>query len=330
MLALRAHSDGIEIEFTEPLPEGTGWNAQEYTVRQWRYQPTADYGGPKLDLENLRVRSANVSDDRLRVFLELEGMKENHVVYLRLPNHWTSAEDKELWSTESWYTMNRIPPGKPGFKKNPPPPIPHNTLTDSERAGGWKLLFDGKTTAGWRNYNKKTIGTSWKAVDGALMLDARRDDKGQWVVEDGGDIITENQYQDFELKLEWKISACGNSGIFFNVIESDEYDTVWKTGPEVQVLDDACHPDARFENHRAGSLYDMIAVKYPTVYPAGEWNKVRILSKEGRVELWLNGRKTVEFEMFTDEWRRMIAGSKFKDMPGFGKSPKGYIALQDK
>ncbi|RMF32386.1 MAG: DUF1080 domain-containing protein [Bacteroidetes bacterium] len=329
MLAVRARSNGMEIEFTEPLPEGTGWNPAEYTVRQWWYKPTAEYGGPKMDNEALRVRSANVSEDRKRVFLELEGLKPGHVVYIRIPSHWTSAQGRELWSTEAWYTLNHIPENNPGFTATPPAPLPPNTLSAEEKAQGWRLLFDGKTTKGWRNYRKETIGSSWKVEDGALTLAVTRKADGGWQAEDGGDIITEEEFQDFELRLEWKIAPCGNSGIIYNVVEDPAYEYVWQTGPEMQILDNSCHPDAKIETHRAGDLYDLIACKYEAVRPAGQWNQVRIISKDGHVEHWLNGRKLVEFQMFTDEWRERIANSKFKDMPGFGKSPKGHIALQD-
>jgi cytochrome c len=104
---------------------------------------------------------------------------------------------------------------------------------------------------------------------------------------------------------------------------------VWQTGPEMQVLDNSCHPDTRFSSHRAGDLYDLIECKYVTVKPAGEWNKVRIIKNNGQVEHWLNGVKVVEFEMYTDQWLEMINKSKFKDMPDFGRAQKGKISLQD-
>ncbi|MBO6518364.1 MAG: DUF1080 domain-containing protein, partial [Bacteroidia bacterium] len=120
-----------------------------------------------------------------------------------------------------------------------------------------------------------------------------------------------------------------NSGIIYNVVESDEYDYVWQTGPEMQILDNTCHPDAKIETHRAGDLYDMIECKYVNVNPAGQWNRVRLKIDNGKVEHWLNGRKLVAFEMFNDNWTQMIANSKFKDMPDFGKARKGRISLQD-
>jgi len=329
MLAVRAKTNGVEIEFTEPLQEGQGWNKADYDIQQWRYEPTANYGGPKLDLTNLDILSVNVSDDRKKVFLELGGMKENHLVYVHLLNPYVSAEGHGLWTSEAWYTMNQIPQNNPGFKTTQKGTIEPNTLTATEKAAGWQLLFDGKTTKGWRNFKKETIGASWVVKDGALMLDSKQKDDGGWQAQDGGDIITEGQYENYELSIEWKIANCGNSGIIFNVVEGDTYDYVWQTGPEMQVLDNACHPDARIETHRAGDLYDMIACKYETVKPANEWNQARLIINNGKTEHWLNGKKLVEYEMFTDEWTKMIANSKFKDMPDFGKARKGHISLQD-
>jgi cytochrome c len=235
-----------------------------------------------------------------------------------------------LWSTEAWYTMNQIPADNP-VDIFPVPAYANvlNTLSPSEEAEGWKLLFDGKTTNGWRNFNKTTIGTGWVVQDGALILNAVKNPNGHWQVADGGDIITQDEYENFELNLEWKIAPCGNSGIIYNVVESADYSYVWETGPEMQVLDNTCHPDARYVTHRAGDLYDMIECKYTTVKAAGEWNKVRIIKNKGHVEHWLNGYKVVEFDMYTDAWSAMIAKSKFKDMKGFGLAPKGKISLQD-
>lgn len=329
MLAVRAQSDGVEIEFTEPLADGLGWNPDDYIIQQWYYQPTANYGGPKLGLENLQIQSVNISKDRKKIFLELAGMKPNHVVHIRLPYEWTSAKDQELWSTEAWYTMNQIPAGKPGFRAAPPAPPAPNTLSETERKEGWKLLFDGQTLNGWRNFNKKTIGSTWKVIDGAIVLDAVPNASGNWTVPDGGDITTDKEYGNFDLQLEWKISQCGNSGIMYYVVESDKYKYPWETGPEMQILDNTCHPDGRIEKHRAGDLYDLIACKNESVKPAGNWNKVRIIARDGKVQHWLNGRKVVETEFWTNDWNRMIAKSKFKDMPDFAKARKGHIVLQD-
>ena len=113
------------------------------------------------------------------------------------------------------------------------------------------------------------------------------------------------------------------------MIESDTYNAVWDTGPEMQVLDNICHPDSRIEKHRAGDLYDLIESKFVAVNPAGEWNRARIVSNKGKYQFWLNGYRVVTFEMHTKEWDELVSKSKFKDMPGFGKALKGHIALQD-
>ena len=328
MLAVRAKQNGFEIEFTEPLADCAGWDASGYEVSQWYYKPTVEYGGPKLGEKNLKVKSATVSSDKKKVFLEMDGLKEGHVVYIRIAEKFASANNNDLWTTETWYTLNRVSTAK-GAVANNPCSTADNTLTDAEKAAGWELLFDGKSMDNFRNYKKQSLGKSWVISDNAIHLNSVKKDDGGWQAADGGDIITNDTYKDFDLQLEWKISACGNSGVMFNVKEADNYDYVWLTGPEMQVLDNTCHPDTRFRTHRAGDLYDMIETKYVTVKPSGQWNKARIMSKDGKVEFWLNGYKTVEFEMHTDQWKEMVANSKFKDMPDFGTMTEGHISLQD-
>jgi hypothetical protein len=196
-----------------------------------------------------------------------------------------------------------------------------NSLTSKEKKEGWMLLFDGKTTSGWKNFKGDKVSDRWKVSNGELYLDKS--------VSQGGDIITENEYQDYELALEWKIAGCGNSGIMFNVVEDDKYEATYHTGPEMQVLDNTCHPDAKIIKHRAGDLYDLISCSKETVKPVGEWNQVKIVSKNAKMEFWLNGTKVVDFTMHTPEWDAMVAKSKFNTMPDFGKARKGHIALQD-
>lgn len=330
MLAVRAKSNGVEIEFTEPLSVADGWDKNDYRVDQWMYLPTKDYGGPKLNEENLNIVSVNISDDRRKVFLELNGMKEDRVVHVQLKNHFISEKNNELWSTEGWYTMNAIPKNQPGFSsKNTFAKMVDNQLADHEKSAGWELLFNGKDLSSFRNFKKETIGSSWGIDQNAIHLNSVPRSDGSWQVKDGGDIITKSEYENFELKLEWKIGACGNSGIMWNVVEDEKYDYVWLTGPEMQVLDNTCHPDTKYPTHRAGDLYDMIECKYVVVKPAGEWNQVRLISNNGKMEHWLNGHKVVEYEMHTDEWKEMVAKSKFKDMEDFGLAKKGHISLQD-
>jgi hypothetical protein len=197
-----------------------------------------------------------------------------------------------------------------------------NKLTEQEKKEGWTLLFDGTTTNGWHTWKSDDVTPRWKAGNGELYLDK--------AVESGkGDIVTDKEYENYELSLEWKIGACGNSGIIFNVIDDAKYKNTYESGPEMQVLDNTCHPDAKIIKHRAGDLYDLISCSKETVKPAGEWNQVRIVSKNAKMEFWLNGTKVVEFAMHTADWDKMVAGSKFKSMPAFGKASKGHIALQD-
>ncbi|WNJ17315.1 family 16 glycoside hydrolase [Pontibacter sp. G13] len=327
MLAIRAKSNGMEIELTEPLPINAGFDKDWYEVKQWFLKPTENYGGPKINERNLNIRDIQISEDRKRIFLKLDGMKEGHIVYVRLKGPFVSEAGHQLWTTEGWYTLNAIPKDTPGMTAGyTPEKAPANTLTAAQQKAGWELLFDGKTTNGWRNFGKETIGSAWRVENGTLTLGGSKDG---WQTQDGGDIITDGVYRDYELELEWKISEGGNSGIIYNVIESDEYDYVWQTGPEMQILDNERHPDGRIFKHRAGDLYDLIPCEYVTVLPPGQWNQVKLRVQNGQVEHWLNGRKVVETTFWTPEWDELVAGSKFKDMPGFGTGKEGHIALQD-
>jgi len=177
------------------------------------------------------------------------------------------------------------------------------------------------TIPGWHGYNSDTIGKAWSFDNNVISFDTTR---GK-----GGDIVTDKEYEDFELSLEWKISKCGNSGIFWNIVETPELPFPWLTGPEMQVIDNECHPDAVHKTHRAADLYDMIETSEMVVNPAGEWNKVKLKSKDSHVEFWLNGVEVVAFDMHNEEWNDRIKNSKFKDMSTFGKSKKGRIGLQD-
>ena len=335
MLAVRAKTDGMEIEFTEPLGLDQGNSPGDYTVRQWWYEPTEAYGGPKMDEERLAVRSVNISDDRKKVFLELEGMKEGHVVHFRT-GQFISASNNEMWSTEAWYTLNQIPEDDPGTRTGSPGAAA-NTLTQNEIDAGWKLLFDGNTTNGWKTYNREGVGRKWKVVDGTLHFEGRKIIEGVETdkVADGGlDIITVDDFQNFEFALEWKISPKGNSGLFYTVVEDEKYEDAWKTSPEMQVLDNQGHDDASIEKHRAGDLYDMISCKVESVNAVGEWNKVRIIKNGANVQHWLNGIKVVEYEINTDSWWEMVENSKFKTEVEnyreiFGTAERGHIGLQD-
>jgi hypothetical protein len=180
-------------------------------------------------------------------------------------------------------------------------------------------LFDGKTTNGWHSYLKTGPG-AWKVVDGTLQLDPKA--RGQ------GDLVTDNEYENYELSLEWKIAEGGNSGIIFGVHEDPSLKDTYLTGIEMQILDDAKAEDNKLATHRAGALYDMHAPAYPAK-PAGEWNKVKIRKDNGHLTFWLNGKKAIDTQIGGPEWKEMLDKSKFKNWKGFAAYPKGHIALQD-
>lgn len=200
-----------------------------------------------------------------------------------------------------------------------------NTLSKEEKKAGWKLLFDGKTTKGWHTYLKKEAGAKWEVKDGAIVFNPT-------LSTGGGDLVTDGIYENYELNLEWKISKGGNSGIIFDIQEDPKYGATYLTGPEMQVLDNIDASDNKKENHLAGCLYDMsgdATVSKPV--PVGEWNKVKLIQDKGHLTFWLNGIKTFEGQIGSDEWNQMVANSKFKnkDFADFAKVAKGKIALQE-
>jgi hypothetical protein len=191
-----------------------------------------------------------------------------------------------------------------------------STLTPDEQAAGWRSLFDGQTTAGWRGYRRADMPSGWQVVDGALTR-----------VGSGGDIVTTDQFENFELTLEWKVAPGGNSGIFYRVTETGEQ--TYHSGPEMQVLDDARHKDGGSRLTSAGALYGIYPAPAGVVKPAGEWNAVRILVNGSHVEHWLNGVKVVEYELGSPDWEKRVGEAKFKEWPAYGRAKRGHIALQD-
>ncbi len=208
------------------------------------------------------------------------------------------------------------------IKKNMATDNTKNILSAAEKNDGWVSLFDGKTTDGWHTYNEAKAGSAWNVADGALHLDPK--------IKDGrGDIVTSKEFSNFDLKIEWKISPKGNSGIIFFVKEDPKIEASFESGPEMQVLDNDGHPDGKIPKHRAGDLYDLISCSKETVKPLGEWNQVEIIANHGDLKLFLNGYNVVHTTMWDDNWKKMVAGSKFKEWPVFGTFTKGRIDLQD-
>lgn len=186
--------------------------------------------------------------------------------------------------------------------------------------GGWQSLFNGTDVTGWRGFKGAAVPSRWRVDDRALTLD---DEGGH------GDLVSVDTYGDFELELDWKIAPGGNSGIFYFVQEPADAPQTYSTGAEYQLLDDARHADGKLPSHRAGALYDLIPPSAPAANPPGRWNRARVIVRRGKIEHWLNGRKVMATTYGDSAWRAMVAGSKFRTMPGFAATPRGHIALQD-
>jgi hypothetical protein len=209
-----------------------------------------------------------------------------------------------------------------------------NTLTPAEHAAGWRLLFDGRTLAGWRGIGYDTVpSTHWVVVNGAIKKIASgnvpRVADGRPAV--GGDLETRDSFADFELSFEWKVTPGANSGVKYNVSEAMSLAQGHSAlGFEYQILDDDRHEDAKLPSHRAGALYDLVAPnEQKQLRPVGEWNRSRIVFRGNHGEHWLNGQKVVEFELGTARMDSLLAASKYKTIPGFGDKRRGHIVLQD-
>jgi hypothetical protein len=182
--------------------------------------------------------------------------------------------------------------------------------------GEWRILFDGRSLDQWRGYKSDRVPAGWQPVDGALTR-----------VGAAGDLITRDVFGDFELELEWMVVEGGNSGIMYRVTE--EAAETYQTGPEMQVLDDARHPDGGSRLTAAGAVYGLYPAPAGVVKPAGEWNAVRIVVQGNHVEHWLNGIEVATYELGSPDWMARVAGSKFRRWPGYGRAAAGHIALQD-
>ena len=201
-----------------------------------------------------------------------------------------------------------------------------NTLTDAEKADGWTLLFDGKTTNGWHAYNAQSA-EAWMIEDCALKSVGT---EGNYGSDTRVDMTTDGEFTNFELAIDWKATTAGNSGLMYGVVEDPKYDTAWKTGPEYQFVDDLGFPDELADWQLAGANYAMHpAAEDKELKPVGEWNTTRLVVNGPHVEHWLNGKKIVEFERWTDEWNELKNSGKWKDAPDYGDSKTGRIVIQD-
>jgi hypothetical protein len=192
----------------------------------------------------------------------------------------------------------------------------HNALTAEERAAGWELLFDGRSLDGWRAYRSEGLPDGWAARDGTLVR-----------VGEGGDVITDRVYADFELSVDWRVEEAGNSGVFYRAALGE--DRIYHSAPEMQVLDDERHPDGRSPLTSAGSNYGLHAAPRGVVRAAGEWNRARVVVDRDHVEHWLNGTRVAEYTLGSPEWEALVANSKFGEWPAYGRATQGHIGFQD-
>ena len=212
--------------------------------------------------------------------------------------------------------------------KNAPASVATDNVPDSMNIvkptdTDWITLFDGTTLNGWHTFGKTSVSPKWNVDSGAIHFNP--DTKG-----DDGDLVSNDSFENFDLKLDWKIAKGGNSGVLFYVQDDKQkYEDTYKTGPEMQVLDDERNEDNKIPSHHAGSLYDMIQATPGAVKPAEQWNTAEIVSNNGKLDFYLNGVHVVNTNIFDDNWKKMIANSKFKQWPAFGTFKTGHIALQD-
>ena len=201
--------------------------------------------------------------------------------------------------------------------------------TEKSSQKEWVSLFDGKSFDGWHQFNETKMSSAWDIVDNAMVFDpSKQMDKKQ-----NNDIVTEKEYTNFELSLEWNIAEGGNSGIFWGVKEGEQYRKPYTTGPEIQVLDNERHPDALANPkfHQAGALYDLVQPMQDVCKPAGEWNHflISIDYKSNKGNVTLNGVEIVNFPLSGEKWDSLVANSKFSDWDHFAKFKTGKIGLQD-
>jgi hypothetical protein len=199
-----------------------------------------------------------------------------------------------------------------------------NTLTKKELNDGWQLLFNGKDLSGWHSYLQSEPGKAWKVENGAIVLDKNFfTPRSQFE-----DLTSDREFENFHLKLEWKLEPCMNSGLFFYVHEDSRYKHAGTTGPEMQIVDLCCSPDSRILKSRAGALYGLIPVDVEPVTPGGEWNQYEIIANKGDLELFINGTRVIKTQLWTDAWWTLIAESGKSEYSDFGTFRKGHIAFQ--
>ncbi|NJL74929.1 MAG: DUF1080 domain-containing protein [Saprospiraceae bacterium] len=196
-------------------------------------------------------------------------------------------------------------------------------MTATEQSEGWELLFDGTSTSLWRGYNRDTLPITWQAQDGKFSL---------LPGEGSGDIITKEKYSNFEFQTDFMLTDSANSGILYFVKEEADK-TIWQNAPEYQLLDDATYIQMygaeQMKKHLTGDNYDLQSAPASYLKPIGTWNTAKIVVNNGKVTHYLNGNKTIEYEVNSESFKNLVANSKFKEYPNFAQAKEGYIGLQD-
>ena len=333
----RVHGYQVEID---PSPRAYSGGIYDEARRGWLYAP----------VENTEAQNAFKHNEWNKYHIEAIGdtiktwLNDVQVSYLvdnvtdtgfiALQVHSIGQDSSKLGAQVQWKNIRIVTENFDQFKKQEKMTVRQvnlipNTLTDWEKEHGFKLLFDGKTTEGWRGAHKEEFPESgWKVEDGILTVL----ESGGAESQNGGDIVTVDEYKDFEFMLEFRLTEGANSGIKYYITEG--YDPNGSAiGLEYQLLDDKNHPDAKLGNHEGSrtlaSLYDLIKAENKRFTGIGEWNHARIVSKGNHVEHWLNGLKVLEYERNTDAFQKLVDESKYKDYENFGKWEKGHILLQD-
>ncbi len=312
MESIEAYANGLLVRFSdsvEPLiaSEPSAW---------FIMMESLNGANGRNAMDRVVVDRATVLADGRSVFIGTDDLNDGSLLHLQLVGPWSSQAGRRLHSNEAWYTMNEVP-----LRNMVPASTPrmdgHNRLTPMQEAEGWTLLFDGESMDHWRGFGKDHFPEEWTIRDGQLIR-----------TQPSGDIITREQFDDFELSLDWKVEPGGNSGVFFNVA-SDIGNAVYHTGPEMQLLDNQGHPDGGSPLTSAGSNYALHPPLWDVAAPADSWNRSRLVVRGDAVEHWLNGVLIVEYRLGTPEWRRRVEDSKFRSMPQYGSRQSGHIALQD-
>jgi hypothetical protein len=334
----RVHGYQIEID-----PSERAWSAGIYdeSRRGWLYpldkNPAAQKAFRQNEWNHYRIEAIGNS---IRTWLNgvpAANLTDNMdpTGFIALQVHGVGNDAKKAGIKVQWRNIRIMTTDLEKNRKNMPSSVREistipNTLTSNELQEGWKLLWDGKTTEGWRGADKAGFPEKgWEIKNNNLSVVA----SGGAESSNGGDIITIKKYGDFELSLDFRLESGGNSGIKYYVVEGLNKGAGSAIGLEFQLLDDASHPDAKMgigANRTIGSLYDLIpALADKVVNPPGSWNQARIVAKDNHIEHWLNGKKVVEYERGTQIYRALVQKSKYASYPDFGEAAEGHILLQD-